>query len=109
MTPEEFQEYESLSPVGKDYYNMGKREHPEWSHKQAIAYVCICSIPTPPSPGPPLTLKEIFTAMMIKAEVFMQEKFPRIYSQVKEYFSKTIQWLKNAIDVTINKIIDFFK
>lgn len=108
MTPEEFQEYESLSPVGKDYYNMGKREHPEWNHNQAMTYVSICLISTPPTPGPTTTLREIFTAMLRKAEVYMQEKFPRIYNQVKEYFSKTIQWLKNAVNVTINKIIEFF-
>lgn len=109
MTPEEFQEYESLSLVGKDYYNMGKREHPEWTHNQAMTFAITCIITIEPQPGPTRTLKEIFTAMLRKAEVFMQEKFPRIYTQVKEYFSKTIQWLKNAIDVTINKIIEFFK
>lgn len=112
MTPEELKEYEQLSPMLKDFYNMGMRSHPEWSHAQAHTYATICGITgesIPPIGGdrPPIT--EIFRQVLIKADTYMAREFPRIYSQVKGYFSKAIDWLKTAVNVTINKIMDFFK
>lgn len=112
MTDEELKEYNKLSQNGKDAYNTGMRIHPEWSHKQAMTYatIVIMTQDTPLPPGPnPITLKEIYKKIIIKAQQFIQKDFPRIYQQVKDYFVQAIDWLTNAVNVTLNSIIDFFK
>lgn len=112
MTDEELKEYNKLSQNGKDAYNTGMRIHPEWSHKQAMTYatIVIMTQETPLPPGPdPITFKEIYKNIIIKAQQFIQKDFPRIYQQVKDYFVQAIDWLTNAVNVTLNKIIDFFK
>lgn len=111
MTSEEIKEYESLSQLGKDYYNIGMRDNPEWNHNQAMTYVQICIITSQQMPntnGGTVDIKGLFTVILQKTESFMQQNFPRIYNQIKDYFNKAIQWLQNAINVTINKIMELF-
>lgn len=116
MTEEELKEYNRLPPEGKDAYNSGMRVHPEWTHGQAMTYATIVKIalggptelPTGGTTGEN-ELKRIYQTILIKAQQFIQTDFPRIYHQVKETFKKAIEWLSNAVNVTLNKIIDFFK
>ena len=107
MTQEEISDFLSLSSDGQFFYNQGKRSHPEWTHDQVMAYVSVCLVGFG-TPGKVSSIREIFTAMLKKAEEYMLNNFPGIYIRVKDYFSKAIVWLKNAINVTIDKIIEFF-
>lgn len=117
MTAEELKEYNSLPPEGKDAYNSGMRANPGWTHSQALTYTYIVLAALDPTknpipPGGPTDGNEfnkIYQAILIKAQQFIQRDFPRIYHQVKETFKKAIDWLSTTIEVTINKIIDFFK
>lgn len=114
MTAEELKEYNRLPPEGKDAYNSGMRAHPEWTHGQALTYATIVikalgtEYPTGRTTGEN-ELKRIYQSILIKAQQFIQTDFPRIYHQVKETFKKAIDWLSNAVNVTLNKIMDFFK
>lgn len=116
MTEEDLKDYNILPPEWKDAYNLGMRTHPEWTHSQALTYAHIVgvaltgenSIP-PGEPTDKPDFKKIYQAILIKAQQFIQRDFPRIYHQVKETFKKAIDWLSTTIEVTINKIIDFFK
>lgn len=114
MTAEELKEYNSLPPEGKDAYNSGMRAHPEWTHGQALTYttIVITALRTDYPAGGTTgesELKRIYQTILIKAQQFIQTDFPRIYHQVKETFKKAIEWLSNTVNVTLNKIIDFFK
>lgn len=115
MTEEDLKDYNRLPPEWKDAYNSGMRAHPEWTHSQALTYANIVGVALggdnlpPGGPTSENEFKKIYQAILIKAQQFIQRDFPRIYHQVKETFKKAIDWLSNAIDVTINKIIDFFK
>lgn len=110
MTPEELKEYEKLSPNAKDAYNMGMRQHPDWTHTQALTFATIVLMTEPPK-EPPIgtTLKDIYIVTVKKAQEFIKNDFPRIYLQVKSYFVNAIDWLENAVVVTIDRIINFFK
>lgn len=114
MTQEELKEYNNLPPEGKDAYNSGMRAHPEWTHGQAFTYaIIVLQALGMPYPTGGTTdgneLKKIYQTILLKAQQFIQIDFPRIYQQVKETFKKALDWLANAVNVTLNKIIDFFK
>lgn len=109
MTQEELNEYNTLSQNAKDFYNLGMRQHPEWTHQQAFTFAIITEIGgglNQPPDGEPQTL---FERILVKAHDFIKTNFPRVYQQVRDTFKKAIDWLANAVNVTLNKIIDFFK
>lgn len=114
MTQEELKEYNKLSQIGKDIYNTGMRANPEWTHGQAMTYVSIVVT----AMGEPMLdkgredegkLKALYMRILVKAQKFIETDFPRIYQQVKDFFKEATDWLANAVNVTLNKIIDFFK
>lgn len=110
MTQEELKEYNKLSQIGRDTYNTGMRAHPEWTHGQAMTYVSIVltalgELPTEDE----VKIKDLYLRVIVKAQKFIETDFPRIYQQVKDFFKEAIDWLANAVNVTLNKIIDFFK
>ena len=115
MTEQELTEYNKLSDLGKEFYQIGMREHPNWTHKQALTYSIICigtgSIENITGPGDsePSTLQEIFVDVVKRAQVFMSEEFPRIYALVKDTFTTIITRIKDGIIKTWNEIINFFK
>ena len=111
MTEQELTEYNKLSDLGKEFYQIGMREHPNWTHKQALTYTIICSMdPFGNNPDPePSTLQEIFVDVVKRAQVFMSEEFPRIYALVKDTFTTIITRIKDGIIKTWNEIINFFK
>lgn len=113
MTQEELKQYEQLSQLGKDFYNIAMRNNPGWSHAQAYTYATICIITSkePPPPGPiePGTPGTVFREVLKKADAYLEREFPEIYFQVKDFFAKAIDWLKTAVNVTLNKIMEFFK
>lgn len=107
MTQEQLKEYESLDEKKKFAYNMGMRNHPEWSHEQAFTYAIIVGVSLPPVTEPP-TPNNIFKAMLSKAKDFIENDFPRIYNKVKDAFEKAMDWIRNAVTVTLNGILMFF-
>lgn len=113
LNEEEIKQYESLSPRGQYYYNYSMREHHDWTHIQAFTNACVClqmeeNLNQSPEPQPP-NLNMIFRAVLQKAENFMQEHFPDVYQRVKQSFADVVRWIRNAVNITIEKIIDFFK
>lgn len=109
MTELELQDYNKLDEKGKDAYNLAIMLHPEWSHAQKLTFAIITSgisvTPIPqPEPGPQ-TLLEI---VMEKARDFMQEKFPRIYVNVKQTFTNIIDSIKSGLIRTWNEIMSWF-
>lgn len=115
MTQEELKEYNKLSQIGRDTYNTGMRANPEWTHEQAMTYVSIVltaigePIPLPGRDEDEVNIKDLYLRVIVKAQKFIETDFPRIYQQVKGLFKEAIDWLANAVNVTLNKIIDFFK
>lgn len=111
MTQEELNEYNKLSQEGKDLYNWGMRQHPEWTHKQAFTFAVIGGIASGPFNDPNGTEPPgaLYERILVKAQEFIKKDFPRIYQQVKDVFRRAIDWLANAVTVTLNKIIDFFR
>ena len=115
MTQEELKEYNKLSQIGRDTYDTGMRANPEWTHGQAMTYVYIVltaigePMPTGGSDEDKGKLKALYLRVIVKAQKFIETDFPRIYQQVKDSFKDAIAWLANAVNVTLNKIIDFFK
>lgn len=111
MTQEDLNEYNKLSPNEKDIYNMGMRQHPDWSHAQAMTFVAVVVVTIDP-PDPPTTMemiKEFYKQTVMRAQIFIETNFPRVYQQVRDTFKKVIDWLTNAVNVTLNKILDFFR
>lgn len=115
MTQEELKEYNKLSQIGRDTYNTGMRANPEWTHRQAMTYVSVVLVaigermPTGGSDVDEVKIKDLYLRVIMKAQKFIETDFPRIYQQVKDFFKEAIDWLANAVNVTLNKIIDFFK
>lgn len=109
MTQEQLKEYESLGDA-KYLYNMGMRNHPEWSHEQAFTYAVIVKGGIPPLRpiDEPHTPNDIFKAMLSKAKDFIENDFPRIYNKVKDAFEKAMDWIRNAVTVTLDGIFKFF-
>lgn len=111
MTDIELQEYNKLSVEGRNYYNMGMSQHPEWSHKQALTFATICIITAgdpPQEPPTPTTLKEILISVVSKAQIFISDRFPRIYAQVKTTFDNVISKVKSGLIKAWNEIISWF-
>ena len=116
MTEQELTEYNKLSDLGKEFYQIGMREHPNWTHKQALTYAVICTSGMGPvekingtGDPEPSTPQEIFADVVKKAQVFMSEEFPRIYALVRDTFTTIITRIKDGIIKTWNEIINFFK
>lgn len=113
MTQEQLKEYESLNQQGRDLYNMGMRYHPDWSHEQAFTYAVISSMGpfgggNGPIGGDPPKPEKIFEIMLSKAKDFIENDFPRIYHKVKDAFEKAMDWIRNAVTVTLDGIFKFF-
>lgn len=105
MTELELQDYNKLDEKGKDAYNLAIMLHPEWSHAQKLTFAIITiGIISQPEPGPQ-TLIEI---VIEKARDFMQEKFPRIYVNVKQTFTNIIDRIKSGLIKTWNEIMSWF-
>ena len=110
MTNEELEQYNQLSPEGQDAYNMAMKHHPEWSHQQAFTYAVIVTQPIdlPIDRTPWEEMKEIYQAMVKKADDYLKTNFPTVYSAVKEIFSRIYNKISSAISMTWNEIVDFF-
>lgn len=119
MTNIELQEYNGLSEELKTFYNLGMTQHPGWSHQQALTFAIICGeagkigpVPPPrPVPGeeqPQPEWKVILQDVLLKAEIFMQENFPRIYLSVKIMFETVITKVKSGLIKAWNEIMSWF-
>lgn len=104
MTQKELNEYNALPTEAKDFYNLAKKNHPNWSHQQRFVYATICMqdpFGQGPEPEPP---SNIFKKMLEKAQNFLQENFPGIYETVAEVFSTLLRRLRDAIHATLETI-----
>jgi len=110
MTQSELEEYNRLTSEQKDFYNMAKRMHPEWSHRQCHTYAVICSQdPFGDGNGGDLSPMEVFRVMIRQADIYMETNFPNIYPQVKETFRNVYNYVKSAVSTTWDTIVNFFK
>ena len=112
MTDIELQEYNKLSITERDIYNRAMDEHPDWSHQQALTYTQIVKsagvVVDGPRPGTGVDIREVLTDVMYKAEQFIRDRFPRIYSQVKQTFAKVISKVKSGLIKAWNEIMSWF-
>jgi len=115
MTQEERKEYEKLNTTEKALYKLAQQQHPGWGHGQCLTWAKICGVvELPPNnrgtgneTGP--SIREILTAAVKKAQDYIQYEFPRIYREVRATFEQLLSKLRNAISVTWNTIVEFFK
>ena len=120
MTDIELQEYNKLSITERDIYNRAMVQHPDWSHQQALTYTQIVKsagdVVGGPRPGTGrdtgggtgVDIREVLTDVMYKAEQFIRDRFPRIYSQVKQTFDKVISKVKSGLIKAWNEIMSWF-
>lgn len=114
MTDIELQEYNKLTSQQKEVYNMGKRHNPGWSHQQCLTYAIVCTS-TGPITNPPIgggngiDIKAIFKAMLEQARDYIRDVFPRIFQIVKDTFVDVLGRLGNALKVTWEEILKWFK
>lgn len=115
MTDIELQEYNELSIKERDIYNRAMADHPDWSHQQALTYtqIVISSEIAVGGGGKGkgkggVTIQEVLTDVMYKAERFIRDRFPRIYSQVKQTFDNVISKVKSGLIKAWNEIMSWF-
>lgn len=107
MTQEELNEYNRLNSCQKDFYNLYKKQHPEWEHNQLVTMATICGGLPPIGPGEP-GIKEILMEAVRKADAFLENNFPQIYSKVKNALGTIYNNLKNAVKVVWEQFVSWF-
>lgn len=111
MTESERKDYKKLTSAGKDYYDMAKRNHPDWSHNQVMTFVAI-TINLQPPRNKIETLRDLLLATIEKAKEFLNFNFPDLYKQVIDSFDSIVLSIQNTANVaveTIQKLISKFK